>query len=185
MAGEFSTALRIVDVDTGFRLGRRDHDERRSFSRRRRHQGHDAGACRVRMHLAVAGEARPRDQTTIRDWAIHQGGLPVLMKFKDEAILGLTDEQLADSAGFVRGIRQSQLGQLLFYAAPAVRANLERDIARNDGRIRRGLLLRLCFCTKSPAFRQRLPRSALLESSPGGSRWPVEETPECGRRLRH
>jgi predicted naringenin-chalcone synthase len=33
----------------------------------------------------------------IKEWSIHQGGLPVLEKFKDSSILGLTDEQLLRS----------------------------------------------------------------------------------------
>ena len=97
MAGQFSTALRVVDVDTGFRLGDAITMKGGHFL-----VGDDikgtmpelvASECIVPM-LTKHGLAT----SDVRDWAIHQGGLPVLMKFKDEAILGLTDDQLADSA---------------------------------------------------------------------------------------
>jgi 3-oxoacyl-[acyl-carrier-protein] synthase III len=96
MAGNFSTALKIIDVDTGFRLGDAITMKNGHFL-----VGDDikgtmpelvASEC-VTPLLTKHGLA-PAD---IRDWAIHQGGLPVLMEFRDEKILGLADEQLADS----------------------------------------------------------------------------------------
>lgn len=97
MAGEFPKALKIVDVRCGFRPGD-------AIAMRNGHflVGDDvkgtmpalvASRC-VRPTLRRHGLA-PAD---IRDWAIHQGGLPVLMKFKDADVLGLDDAQLADSA---------------------------------------------------------------------------------------
>lgn len=97
MAGKFSTALRIIDVDTGFRLGR-------SITMRHGHflVGDDikgtmpelvASQC-INPLLARHGLI----PTDVANWSIHQGGLPVLRQFKDEKILGLSDEQLADSA---------------------------------------------------------------------------------------
>lgn len=97
MAGEFSSALRIIDVGTGFRLGHAITMKGGHFlvgdDIKGTMPGLVASECILPL-LAKHGLAPDE----IRDWAIHQGGLPVLMKFKDEAILGLTDEQLADSA---------------------------------------------------------------------------------------
>jgi predicted naringenin-chalcone synthase len=97
MAGNFSTTLRIVDIDTGFRIGNAI-----TMKNGRILVGDDikgtmpalvASQCVTPM-LTKHGLAT----TDVRDWAIHQGGLPVLMKFKDPAILGLSDAQLQDSA---------------------------------------------------------------------------------------
>jgi predicted naringenin-chalcone synthase len=97
MVGEFSTALKIIDVDTGFRLGdaitmRNGHflvgDDIKGTM-----PGLVTSEC-ITPLLTKHGIA----SADVQEWAIHQGGLPVLMKFKDEAILGLTDEQLTDSA---------------------------------------------------------------------------------------
>jgi predicted naringenin-chalcone synthase len=97
MADKFSTTLRIVDIDTGFRIGDAITMKNGHFL-----VGDDikgtmpalvASQCVTPM-LAKHGLAA----ADVRDWAIHQGGLPVLMKFRDPAILGLTDAQLEDSA---------------------------------------------------------------------------------------
>jgi len=97
MAGNFSTTLRIVDIDTGFRIGDAITMKNGHFL-----VGDDikgtlpalvASQCVTPM-LAKHGLAT----ADVRDWAIHQGGLPVLMKFQDPAILGLTEAQLEDSA---------------------------------------------------------------------------------------
>jgi hypothetical protein len=97
MAGEFSTTLRIIDVDTGFRLGDAITMKRGHFL-----VGDDIKGTMPELvasesiaPLLTRNEMAPAD---IPDWAIHQGGLPVLMKFRDNGILGLTDRQLADSA---------------------------------------------------------------------------------------
>ena len=63
----------------------------------------------------------------VRDWAIHQGGLPVLMKFKDEAILGLTDEQLADSAASFAEFGNLSSASCFF----TLRQQFERPIKRS------------------------------------------------------
>lgn len=97
MIGDFPHALRIVDIDTGFRLGD-------TITMRNGHflVGDDVGAT---MPALVASESiRPLlarhdlEIADIRDWAIHQGGLPVLRKFTQPEVLGLSDAQLADSS---------------------------------------------------------------------------------------
>ncbi len=97
MVGEFPTALRVVAVSTGFRLGHAITMKNGHFL-----VGDD---IRGTMPELVASECispllakQGLSPSDISDWAIHQGGLPVLKKFKDASILGLTDTQLADSA---------------------------------------------------------------------------------------
>jgi len=97
LSSSFPTKLKIVDFNTGFQLGD-------AITMRRGHflVGDDIQEL---MPKLVASECiepllakhalAPAD---IREWAIHQGGLPVLMKFKDSSVLGLSDAQLADSA---------------------------------------------------------------------------------------
>jgi predicted naringenin-chalcone synthase len=101
MIGRFSTALRIVDVQTGFRAGdaitmRDGHfligDDLKSTM-----PALVASEC-VKPLLARRGVVA----ADVRDWAIHQGGLPVLTKFGDPDVLGLTGAQLADSADTFR-----------------------------------------------------------------------------------
>lgn len=96
MIGRFDTALRIIDVRTGFELGD-------TISMRNGHflVGEDVGGTMpglvasqcVRPLLAKHGLAAD----DVRDWAIHQGGLPVLRQFARADILGLSKAQLADS----------------------------------------------------------------------------------------
>jgi len=97
MAGEFSSALRVVDVATGFRLGDAITMKGGHFL-----VGDDIKGTMPELVTSecIAPMLAKHDLATsdVRDWAIHQGGLPVLMKFKDEAILGLSDDQLTDSA---------------------------------------------------------------------------------------
>jgi len=97
MISGFDNALRILDVGTGFRLGD-------ALAMRNGHflVGDDVGGTMpglvasesVRPMLAKHGLAT-RD---VRDWAIHQGGLPVLRQFGRPDVLGLCEAQLADSA---------------------------------------------------------------------------------------
>jgi len=97
MVGEFPTALKIIDVETGFRLGH-------AITMRNGHflVGDDIKGTMPELVASECVAPLLRRQglhpSDIPAWAIHQGGLPVLMQFKDEAILGLSDEQLADSA---------------------------------------------------------------------------------------
>jgi hypothetical protein len=97
LAGNFSKALRIIDVGTDFRLGQAITMKDGHFL-----VGDNVKATMPRLvasqcvrpmlsrHGLIAAE--------VADWALHQGGLPVLMQFKDESILGLTDAQLTDSS---------------------------------------------------------------------------------------
>ena len=97
MISGFDNGLRIIDVGMGFRLGD-------AIAMRNGHflVGDDVGGTMpdlvasesVRPMLARHGLAT-RD---VRDWAIHQGGLPVLRQFGRSDILGLSEAQLADSA---------------------------------------------------------------------------------------
>ncbi len=98
MIASFESGLRIIDVATGFRLGD-------AIAMRNGHflVGDDVGGT---MPDLVASESvRPMlsrhglAADDVRDWAIHQGGLPVLKTFARPDILGLTDTQLADSVG--------------------------------------------------------------------------------------
>ncbi len=97
MKDSFASALRIVDVRTGFRLGD-------TIAMRNGHflVGNEVGGT---MPELVASESiRPLlaehglTKDDVSAWAIHQGGLPVLRKFKQPEILGLSDAQLDDSS---------------------------------------------------------------------------------------
>jgi predicted naringenin-chalcone synthase len=156
MAGEFSTALKIIDVDTGFRLGHAITMKNGHFL-----VGDDIKGT---MPELVASESitplltkhalTPAD---IQEWAIHQGGLPVLMKFKDEAILGLTDEQLADSRDSFAEFGNLSAASCLF--------TLRRQFERRSSAPSRGMAVAFgagyyfgCFlyekCNASPALTQ-------------------------------
>ena len=97
MISGFDTALRIIDVGTGFRLGD-------AIAMRNGHflVGDDVGG--TMPNLVASESVRPMlarhdlDASDVRDWAIHQGGLPVLKQFGRPDILGLSEAQLADSA---------------------------------------------------------------------------------------
>jgi 3-oxoacyl-[acyl-carrier-protein] synthase III len=97
MRDAFPTALRILDCETGFRLG----------NAITMHNGHFLVGDDVRhtMPRLVASQCvcpllsrNALLAADVDDWAIHQGGLPVLRSFGEPDILGLTDAQLADSA---------------------------------------------------------------------------------------
>jgi predicted naringenin-chalcone synthase len=97
MIAGFDRALRIIDVSTGFKLGD-------AIGMRNGHflVGDDVGG--TMPHLVASASVRPMlarhgvDTQDVDDWAIHQGGLPVLRQFGREDTLGLSDAQLADSA---------------------------------------------------------------------------------------
>ena len=96
LMGRFPNALRVVDVDTGFRSGNAVAMRNGRFL-----VGEDV--CKTVPRLVASECVRPLlarhhlDVCDVRDWAVHQGGMPVLMKFKDPEVLGLSAVQLADS----------------------------------------------------------------------------------------
>jgi predicted naringenin-chalcone synthase len=96
MIGRFPNALRIIDLRTGFRLGDALTMRNGRFlvgDKVRETMPELVASESVRPQLAAHGLAT-RD---VRDWAIHQGGLPVLRQFGRDDVLGLTGAQLADS----------------------------------------------------------------------------------------
>ena len=113
LMGRFSNALRVIGVDTGFRPGN-------AIAIRNGHflVGEDVG--KIVPQLVSAECIRPLlakhrlDVCDVPDWAVHQGGLPVLMKFKDPEVLGLSAAQLADSAETFREFGNLSSASCLF-----------------------------------------------------------------------
>lgn len=113
MATAFASALRIVDVTTGFRpgrtLGMRDGRFLVGDDVKETMPPLVAAECvlpALRRHGLV-----PAD---VPAWAIHQGGLPVLARFTEPSILGLTDTQIADSADTFRELGNLSAASCLF-----------------------------------------------------------------------
>jgi predicted naringenin-chalcone synthase len=92
----FPNAIRIIDVGTGFQLGDAImmRDGRFLVSEQVRGTMPELVASESIRPLLVKHGLITHD---VRDWAIHQGGLPLLRKFGRPDILGLSDAQLADS----------------------------------------------------------------------------------------
>jgi len=96
MIASFKSGLRIIDVDTGFRIGD-------TITMRDGHFLVGDGVDGTLPELVASESVRPMLSRNglcaadVRDWAIHQGGLPVLRAFARPDILGLSDTQLADS----------------------------------------------------------------------------------------
>jgi len=88
--------MRVLDADVSFHLGDAVHMESSRFL-----VGDDV--ANIMPGLAAETSIGPvlkrnaLDPHDIKEWSIHQGGLPVLQAFKDKKVLGLTDQQLSRS----------------------------------------------------------------------------------------
>ena len=137
IAREFQNALRIVDVHTGFRPGG-------TLGMRKGRFLVGDGIKETMPELVTRECIQPSlDRhglvpADVRDWAIHQGGLPVLSRFKDPAILGLSDEQVADSADSFAEFGNLSAASCLFvlrrqFERPSDRTSLGITIAFGAG----------------------------------------------------
>lgn len=92
----YQKLMEIIDIDFNFQLGNAIHMKDNCFL-----VGDNVKD--VMPSLVSQKSIRPLLQRNglntnlIKEWSIHQGGIPVLEKFKEQNILGLTDEQLLRS----------------------------------------------------------------------------------------
>lgn len=92
----YKRLIKLVDIDFKFCAGNAIHMKNDKFLV-------EDNIKDIMPHLASQDSIIPLlkrnnlSPSLIREWSIHQGGLPVLEKFKDPFTLGLTEEQLVRS----------------------------------------------------------------------------------------
>lgn len=92
-AEQFDRKLKIIDIELGFEYGDVINMEDGYFYTR-------DGVKDLMPELVSRRIIKPllfRNHLTIgeiREWSLHQGGIPVLETFMDDAVLGLTEEQI-------------------------------------------------------------------------------------------